>query len=168
MSRGRKGRSSELSSLWRKWYMSSKLRKMTVLQQVQMVEWLGQCPPTPPLRQCRHLWLSPPWVVFTENNCSWNAELQLRKFLLHVKTFVSPDQDIRYLNSRNINNKKGIVFLYNFYSKDKHSIWKFAWNNQVSNIYCKRSMWSQFLDDSPSASHPRLSSPELVTPSAIQ
>lgn len=58
-------------------------------QQVPPVEWHGQCHPHPTTsKAARTFVLSPQWVVFTDNNWFWNAELQLCKSLLHVITFI--------------------------------------------------------------------------------
>lgn len=83
-------------------------------QQVPPVEWRGQChPPTPPpLRQRVHLCfpLSELFSLITTGfemlNCNYANLYYMWKHLFYWSCF----GDIRYLNSRNINNQKRALF----------------------------------------------------------
>lgn len=100
------------------------------------------------------------WQLFSEMlNCSCANTYHTLKHLLSWPCL----GDKRYVNSRNINNQKVDFRLYYFYNKYKYNIQNFAWNNQVSNINGKPSIWSQFLEDPPSTSHCRSASPVPVS-----
>ena len=108
-----------------------------------------------PSLSCFHWWQ----LFFEMLNCNCANTYHTLKHLFSWPCL----GDKRYVNSRNINNQKVDFLLYYFYNKYKYNIQNFAWNNQVSNINGKPSIWSQFLEDAPSTSHCRSASPVPVS-----